>query len=131
MTDIDWLAVEYACDGYAMKLTEPEQRAAIRRMQDRMAAPGEWDCYSNILTTAEVGRRLRVDERTVLRRKKALPAADRHICPVCRNDMWVTDDGVIEPHPAALYKECPTSGKQPLQGLAAVRPELYRWAWSA
>lgn len=130
MNDIDWLAVENVCMGYAMKLNRDEQLMAIRRMSNRMPSPGEWDCYGNFLSHAEVGRRMGVDERTVLRRKKTLPDAVKKKCPVCRNDMWVAD-GVVEPHPAEFYKQCPTSGCDELAGLAGVRPELYAWVWAS
>lgn len=131
MTDIDWLAVEHVCSGYTMKLTDEEQLVALRRLLPRMAAAGEWTCYSQTLTTAEVARRMGIDERTLQRRKQILPDAEKRFCPVCRNDMWVLADGTVEPHPAALQRECPMSGRTTLRGLAAYRPELYRWAWSA
>ena len=133
---IDWLSVENVVRfGYSMKLTKDEQLMAIRRLADRMSAAGEWNCYAETLSAAEVGRRMKIDERTVQRRKRQLPNAVKQVCPACCNPMWVREDGVVEPHVGAesdgFYAQCSTSGKPQLQGLAAARPELYRWAWSA
>ena len=126
MTDIDWLAVDMVCTGTVVPLTKHERRAAIRRLSERMLKVGDWHCEGRNLTCTEVARRLRCTERTVLRDVRALPPAEKRVCPICRQPMWISL-GTVEPHPDAIHVECPMSGRQMLSGLAAQRPDLYEW----
>ncbi len=64
------------------------------------------------------------------RLKDELPRAERQTCPVCREPMWVLDEGKVEPHPDSLMEQCVMSDRvmpPPLRGLAALRPDLYSW----
>jgi shikimate 5-dehydrogenase len=129
MSDIDWLAVHFVVSGTPMNhLTVPEKKAALRRLNEKLNHTPS--VYAPGLTTEEVARRLGITQRSVERHIAQLPAADKTVCRVCREPMWVVD-GVVEPHPTRLLEECPMSNKQTLKGLAAVRPDLYRWLEAA
>lgn len=125
MTDIDWLAVEHVCAGYRLKLRPAEKKAVVRRLSVRLQRAHE-PRTDTTLTHEQVGARLGIDARTVLRYLEELPPATRKVCPVCRNDMFIAE-GRVEPHPDACFNECPMSGRETLRGLAAVRPDLYAW----
>lgn len=124
MSDIDWLAVEMVCDGAALKLTTAERRMVMRRLADKMARTSS--VYDSGLTAEVVARRLGVTPRTVERLQAQLAPADKRTCPVCHQAMWVVGSEV-EAHPDRLFKECPMSYSQTRKGLAAIRPDLYRW----
>lgn len=121
---IDWLAVNYVVsEGITMAhLTPAEKRMVMRRLADRMRTSDSF----GVLTSVEVARRLGTTVRSVERMKAELPYGVQRQCPVCKQPMWVVD-GLVEPHPTRMLEECPMSGRQALQGLAAVRPDLYRW----
>lgn len=123
---IDWLRVEMVCNGTALKLEPDERRMVIRRLSDRMQKLDDWFGDPRKLSCSEVARRLGVTERSVLRYANDLPAADKQVCQVCHEPMWVID-GVVEPHPDRIFEECPMSGQQMRRGLAATRPDLYQW----
>ena len=130
MTDIDWLAVDMVCSGASMALHPDERRAALRRMAARMIVNGDsmYD-YSGLLSAEEVGRRIRMDVRSVQRIRSGLPPATETTCPVCRERVWVAGN-VVEPHPDRLLEDCPMGGRAmpaPVRGLAALRPDLFRW----
>jgi hypothetical protein len=128
MSDIDWLAVEMVCNGATLQLTGDEKRVAMRRLSEKMLTNS--DCYyssSHKLTAEEISRRMKTTTRSVQRLNSDLPPAHKTTCPVCRQTMWISN-GVVEPHPDSLYVDCPMTGRQTLRGLAAVRPDLYRWA---
>lgn len=127
MTDIDWLAVDMVCNGTPLALTKPERMAVMRRLDPRILShDDEWECEGKQLNMWEVARRLQTTERSVQRMRAALPTATKSRCPVCGETMWVSD-GVVEAHPDCLFTECPMSGRRTLSGLAATRPDLYRW----
>ena len=127
MSDIDWLAVEWVCAGTVLKLTPDEKRAVVRRLLPKMLDNDESAVYTTKLSSAEVARRLATTERSIERYKAELADANEKCCPVCRQGMWVIA-GEVAPHPDVLMREdCPMSGRQMLRGLAAIRPDLYRW----
>ena len=124
MNDIDWLRVDMVCNGTPLKLTTAERRMVMRRLSEKMArTPSIYDVG---LSAEEVGRRLGVTARSVERFQAELPPADKRICPVCKEPMWVIG-AEVEPHPDRLFEECPMSYSQTRKGLAAIRPDLYRW----
>jgi hypothetical protein len=129
MSDIDWLAVETVCTGTAIAgLTKAEMTAAIRRMNHRIRNNDD-GCYADHkISLDEVARRLCTNERMVLRIRESLPAVKPTKCPVCCQQVWVAE-GFVEPHPdtAHFNYDCPMSRQQMLTGLAAERPDLYRW----
>ncbi len=130
MSDIDWLAVETVCTGTAIAgLSKAEMTAAIRRMNHRIRNAEDSPYADHKISLDEVARRLCTNERMVLRIRESLPAAKPVTCPVCLQQVWVAK-GFVEPHPdtAHFNYDCPMSGKQMLTGLAAIRPDLYRWA---
>lgn len=117
MTHIDWFAVECAVTGTPMRLNAAEQRAAVRRLTDKMrplaaCAPQT----GNTITLDDVAALIGCSDRQVIRLKVELPDADEQKCPVCRQQMWVWHNGVIEPHPDALNIECPASNTAPSEG---------------
>lgn len=128
MTDIDWTAVHMVvAEGVVMSHLKPaEKRMVIRRLADKMLKPGEPWFGSGKLRSSEVARRLDTTIRSVERMKTDLPPGVKQTCPVCRQPMWVVC-GEVEAHPTRLDEQCPMSGRQMLTGLAAVRPDLYRW----
>ena len=124
MTDIDWMAVTWVCNGTPLKLTRDEKLMVIRRLADKMAtSPSKYD---DGLPIPEVARRLQITTRTVERLKSELSHADPMVCPVCREHVWVVA-GTVESHPDALFNQCPMSGCPTRRGLAAIRPDLYQW----
>ena len=124
MIEIDWLRVDMVCNGTPLKLTPAEKRMAIRRLADKMSATSSM--YATGLSSEEVARRLQTTPRSVERLKRELIPAERRICPVCREPMWVIGSEV-EAHPDRLFGECPMSYSQTRRGLAAIRPDLYGW----
>ena len=127
MSDIDWLAVEWVCSGVVLKLKPQEKRAVIRRLMPRMLENRESSFYTNKLSSTEVARRMVTTERSVERYKAELAGATETSCPHCRQRMWVIA-GQIAPHPnVQLSEDCPMSGRETVRGLAATRPDLYRW----
>ena len=124
MIDIDWLRVDMVCNGTPLKLTTDERRMVVRRLADKMARTGS--IYEIGLTAEEIGCRLGCTSRQVERYKADLPPADKRTCPVCGEPMWVIG-AEVEPHPDRLFEECPMSYSQTRKGLAAIRPDLYRW----
>ncbi len=141
MSDIDWRAVNNAVDGTPQILNRPEEKTAvIRRLQHRMLTPDDWhwspktatkltceQVASRILVTKGGGPPRPMATRSVERIAAALPPATRYVCPDCGEDMWVTDAGIVEPHPTRFADQCGASGLQARQGLAAIRPDLYPW----
>ena len=123
---IDWLRVDMVCNGTALQLSREEREMAVRRLSERMLEPGEWLCTGNKINGFEVARRLNTTERTVLRIKAALPPADKDVCPVCREPMWVVD-GVVEAHPDRLLTECPMSGRPVEADWEAETAATVRW----
>lgn len=125
--DIDWQAVHWVVtEGFPLKLHTNERRMAIRRLADKMQKVND-SPYCGKLTSYEVARRLQITDRSVIRYLQEMVPADKKVCPVCREPMWIAD-GIVEPHPDRLFSECPMSGTQVRRGLAAIRPELYAWA---
>lgn len=122
--DIDWLAVEMVCNGTPLKLTTDERRMVMRRLDEKMIKSSS--PYAVGLSAEEVGRRLGVTSRSVERFQAQLPPADKRKCPVCGQTMWVIG-AEVEAHPDALFNECPMSYSLTRKGLAAIRPDLYRW----
>lgn len=129
MSDIDWLAVDFVCQGATLKLRAAEKAAVVRRMDDRMLGNGQNVGPVGKLSAAQLAERLCTTEKSVQRFRSDLPLASRDVCRVCREPIWVVvDTGLVEAHPDRLMVECPMSGKPMPRGLAAVRPDLYRWA---
>jgi hypothetical protein len=130
---IDWLRVDWVCQGTALPLTPGEKRMVVRRLSDRMLDrnDGYWDRGTiGKLTAAQVAERLCVSERSVQRLRDEMPAATKKPCPVCHETMWILrDTNTVEAHPDRLYEQCPMSGQtlHTRSGLAAVRPDLYGW----
>ena len=131
MRHIDWLAVDMVCQGTSLALTPDEKRMVIRRLAPRMLKSNDWhwaQATANKLTSGQVAQRLQISDRSVERIKDQLPLANSAICPVCRETMWViAKDSIVEEHSDSRYQQCPMSKRQMLRGLAAVRPDLYRW----
>ena len=131
MRYIDWLAVDMVCQGTSLALTSDEKKMVIRRLAPRMLTATDWhwaQATANKLTTGQVAERLQLSERSLERIKDQLPLANSATCPVCRERMWVmVKDGIVEAHSDSRYQQCPMSGRQVLRGLAAIRPDLYRW----
>ena len=135
---IDWRAVEFVVDGARLELSPDEKRMVIRRLSHRMldndtrVTKYAYWMQSNAakLSAASVAERMGTSERTAQRIKDELRPAEKRVCPVCREPMWVYDDGTVEAHPNRLMEECELSGRQvppPPRGLAAIRPDLYGW----
>lgn len=125
---IDWLAVHMVVTGTPLKLTPTERKMAMRRLSERLLTLADsYMCPGNKLTADEVARRLQVTPRSVVRYNTELPRAEKRVCPVCREPMWVVD-GVVEAHPDRLHIECPMTATRVRHGLAAIRPDLYAWA---
>lgn len=134
--EIDWLAVDMVVGGARMKLTADEKRMVIRRLADRLLNNDEYkhDYWSPAtitkITAGKLAERMFLTERSVQRIKDDLRPAQKQVCPVCREPMWVYDDGTVEAHPDRLADDCEMTGRQlpqPLRGLAALRPDLYPW----
>lgn len=136
MSHIDWLAVNFVVRGERLKLTPDEKHMAIRRLDERILTQN--DCRNEFwsaataakLSAAQVAERMFISERSVCRLLAELPPADKRVCPVCREPMWVWRDGTVEAHPNRITEQCELSGHklpQPVRGLAALRPDLYPW----
>lgn len=93
----------------------------VRRLDARMRTQRR-----DGITASEVAQRLGTTARSVERMVAAMQPGVRSTCPVCREPMWVVA-GVVEDHPDALFVTCPMSGQETVRGLAAHRPDLYRW----
>lgn len=139
MSDIDWLAVEsVVIQRKPQILNAEERRAAIRRLEHLMLTNQDWSQSATKITYEQVawlirkpdrvtGKPTPISVRSVERLMGELPKATKCVCPDCFEDMWVAD-GVVEPHPTRYFeKECPSSGCYARTGLAAIRPDLYRW----
>lgn len=126
MKDIDWYAVNTVCtERVAMRhLTSDEKRMVVRRLLEKMRRTSSRNDHT--ITAGYVAELLGTTERSIERYIAELPPADKRTCPVCREDMWVIGSEV-EPHPDRLLDECPMSYSQTRKGLAAIRPDLYRW----
>jgi len=130
---IDWTAVEMVCQGTSLDLKPDERKMVIRRLDQRMLTNVDrtknyWSPTTSAkLTCEQVAERLRISARSVERIQTDLPKADKRVCPDCMEDMWVTEDGLIEAHPDRFGEQCPASGWQARRGLAAIRPELFPW----
>ena len=138
MSHIDWRAVQFVIDGDRLRLRADEKRMVIRRVahrmldhHDRIQKYGHWSPANAAKITADqMAERMVTTARSVQRFQEELRPADKRVCPVCREPMWVYDDGIVEPHPTPLMEECDLSGRQvpkPVRGLAAIRPDLYAW----
>lgn len=125
--DIDWYAVNTVCnERIPMRHLRPaEKRMVVRRLAEKMTT--RTVTSEGRLTADDVAQLLGTTTRSVERFKTQLRHADKRICPVCREPMWVVN-GEVEPHPDRLMRECPMSYSQVQRGLAAIRPDLYRWA---
>ena len=131
MTDIDWLAVETVLSGGSYTgLDKPTMTAIIRRLNHRIRNTHD-SPYTEKISLDDISRRLGTTERMVLRIRESLPAAKSVECPWCRETVWMAK--VIEPHhdpdPKKWNQTCQLSGKPMLTGLAATRPDLYRWVY--
>lgn len=93
----------------------------VRRLDARMRTQRR-----DGITASEVAQRLGTTARSVERMLAELRPAAESRCPVCREPMWIVE-GVVEDHPDALFVTCPMSGQETVRGLAAHRPDLYRW----
>lgn len=107
---IDWVAVDFVVNGSQLALRPCEKRAVIRRLADRMRPihATNWDTRWK-WTSEDIADRMYVSARQVQRMKDELPQAEKTLCPVCGQDMWVWVNGVVEAHPDALNQECPMS----------------------
>jgi hypothetical protein len=137
---IDWRAVEFVLSGAKLKLTGAEKRMVIRRVAHRMLDnTNRRDHYHSpataaLITTDQMAELMMTTGRSVQRIKDELRPADKRTCPVCGEPMWVYSNGFVEAHPDRLSEECELSGTAlppPPRGLAALRPDLYRWAVTA
>lgn len=131
---IDWRAVEFVVQGSRLDLTGDEKRMVVRRLSERILTRQDYcdDWWSPStaakLTARDVADRLRTSERTVARLLADMPPATKRICPQCGEQMWVLDDsGIVEAHPDRFYDQCPNPDEPVRNGLAAQRPDLYRW----
>lgn len=126
MTDIDWYAVHTVCsERVAMHhLKSDEKRMVVRRLLEKMRRTSARN--DQAVTADYVANLLGTTQRSIERYIAELPPADKRVCPVCREDMWVIN-GEVEPHPDRIFRECPMSYSQTRKGLAAIRPDLYRW----
>ena len=132
---IDWLAVDMVCqEGVSLALSAAEKRAVIRRLAPRMLTRREMEenywspSTASKLTAGQIAQRLQATQRSVWRLLAELPPAEQRNCPVCREPMWVRlSDNAVEPHADRIFEQCPMSGRPPLRGLAALRPDLYPW----
>ena len=109
MTNIDWLAVEWVCQGTSLALKTDEKRMVIRRLSPRMLRNDDhfWSQASAAKLSAQVvAERLRMDPRSVQRIQSELPPATRGRCPKCHEQVWVLNNGAIEPHANQYYDEC-------------------------
>jgi len=129
VTDIDWLLVDNVCRGirYQFPLKPDEKRMVVRRLADKLLSHNDDGVPPGKMSAHELAERLGVTGRSIERYKAALPPARKQTCPVCREPMWVLDNGVVEPHGDRIFQECVMSGRQVLRGLAAQRPDLYPW----
>jgi hypothetical protein len=130
MSDIDWLAVDTVLsNGSYSGLDKPTMVAIIRRLNHRIRNTDD-SPYAEKISLDDIARRMGTTERMVLRIRESLPAVKPMKCPVCCQQVWVAN-GKVEPHPDTSPEhfnyDCPMSGQKTLTGLAAVRPDLYRW----
>lgn len=130
--DIDWLAVDMvAYEGRTVPLKSAERRAVIRRVKHRMLKNNEssLDLPPGVLTARMLAERMATSAREVQRIVATQKPATKKPCPVCRQSMWVLDDGTVEQHPNSLNETCEMSLRemQTVRGLARIRPDLYRW----
>ena len=96
MRDIDWQAVHWVVsEGTPLKLHTAERRMAMRRLADKMQKVND-SPYCGKLTSYEVARRLQITDRSVIRYLQEMSPADKKVCPVCREPMWIAE-GVVEP----------------------------------
>jgi len=127
---IDWTAVEMVCQGTSLYLKPDERKMVIRRLEHRMLQATDWRWSQRTgskLTCEQVAERLQISLRSVERMQTDLPQADKRVCPDCFEDMWVTAEGVVEPHPDRYMEQCKASGCYARTGLAAIRPDLFAW----
>ena len=113
-------------------LTPTEKRMVLRRLSERMLHSDDWH-YSKAtvakLTCNMVAEWLSTTPRSVQRTLSELPKADKDVCPVCKEPMWVVND-IVEAHPDRLMDTCVMTGRifrTRKRGLALVRPDLYEW----
>lgn len=106
--DIDWLAVEMVCGGKALKLRLPERRAVVRALDHRMLVPGDdnMNVPPGMLSAPAVAALMKTTTRSVARLRAALQPATKMRCPHCREQMWVCDNGTVEPHPNRWNETC-------------------------
>lgn len=110
MNTIDWLAVDFVCQGASLALKPDEKRAVVRQLSPRMLRPDEdfWSPATAAKISARtVAERLRIDPRSVQRIRDELPPATKGRCPHCREQVWVLENGAIEPHANQYYDDCP------------------------
>ena len=113
-------------------LTPTEKRMVLRRLSERMLHLDDWHYATTTtvkLTTSTVAEWLSTTPRSVQRTLSELPKADKDVCPVCKETMWVVND-IVEAHPDRLMDTCVMTGRvfgTRKRGLALVRPDLYEW----
>lgn len=96
MSNVDKLAVEFACNGTAMELNTDEQIVAVRAMLGRH-------------TATEIARRIGSYDERVNRIAKALE--DTAPCPFCRQRVYIGADGTVSRHVDQTGNPwCPQSG---------------------
>lgn len=95
MGNVDQLAVDFACNGTAMKLNRDERRYVVARIGGRYPSD-------------EIARRCCTYEREVLRDMEKFGAVS---CPVCKRFAYLTVEGVFSRHVDSLgVKTCPMTG---------------------
>ena len=109
---IDWRAVQFVCEGERLMLSSKEKQMVVRRMEHLLLVQGDsiWTCTASKITADELAERMHTSARSVQRIKELLPHAHKRTCPICREQMWVYDDGTVEAHPKAWAEQCEFSG---------------------
>lgn len=94
--NIDWLAVEFACNGTRMRLNPDERVAVVARIGSRVPA-------------ADLAARIGCGDKEVGLIMAALDNTAR--CPVCRHHAFHDEAGVLQPHLGVqLIWPCPFTG---------------------
>lgn len=131
---IDWAAVEWVIQGHAKVLTTRERQLALRRLGPRMIDANSGDnrhIPPGRFTAEQLGQRMGCTGTALWRTWRRLPPAERRRCPKCRGPMFVLTDGVVEEHGDGFHNRCGMSGRRmppAPRGMAAIPPDLYRWA---
>ena len=109
---IDWRAVQWVCQGEKLKLSVGEKQMVVRRMSERLLGSREsvWATAVGKVTLDDLAERMHTTSRSVMRMRDSLKPATRRRCLICRQDMWVLDDGTVEAHPTSMFDQCCLSG---------------------